>query len=470
MKLWGGRFEKETNELVFSFTQSLSFDRRLLPYDLRVTRAHARALGECGVLEAEELEQVLRALNAMEELAEQGSFPFTGEEDVHTAVERRLVEDLGATGAKLRAARSRNDQVAADLRLLVMEESVSLVQLLGRVMEVLLERAEEYLGAVMPGYTHLQPAQPVLLSHHLLAYFEMFRRDVERFLQARRSADSCPLGSGALAGVTFPLPRRFMADELGFSRVTANSMDAVSDRDFVLDFLHACVVLASHLSRLGEEIVLWCSPSFGFVTLDEAFATGSSIMPQKMNPDVAELVRAKAGRVLGSYVALVHVLKGLPLTYNRDLQEDKENLFDALDQVKGCLRVMAEMLSTLEFRTDRMRQAAGEGFTNATDLADYLVRKGLPFLKAHEAAGRLVRLCHERGIGLEELPLEEYRKVEPNVEEDVYEVISLDRCLEARDLEGGTAPSQVEKALREAKEWLEKEMEKWMGGFLHLTP
>ncbi|MEJ5187560.1 MAG: argininosuccinate lyase, partial [Candidatus Geothermincolales bacterium] len=278
-----------------------------------------------------------------------------------------------------RRARSRNDQVSADLRLLVMDETGQVLQLLGRLMGVILDKAEAYLGAVMPGYTHLQPAQPVLLSHHLLAYFEMFKRDTGRFVQARRSADACPLGSGALAGVTFPLNRRLMAEELGFSHVTANSMDAVSDRDFVLDFLHACVTVMSHLSRLGEEIVLWCSPAFGFVVLDEAFATGSSMMPQKMNPDVAELVRAKGGRVLGSYVALAHVLKGLPLTYNRDLQEDKENLFDALDQVKGCLRVMAEMLARLEFRVDVMRRAAGDGYTNATDLADYLTRKGLPF-------------------------------------------------------------------------------------------
>ena len=470
MKLWGGRFEKETDRLVFSFTQSLSFDRRLLPYDIRVTRAHARVLGECGVLDPAEMERVLRLLEELEGEAERGEFGFSGEEDVHTAVERRLVERLGETGGKLRTARSRNEQVSADLRLMVMEECGQLLQLLGRLMEVILEKAEDYLGAVMPGYTHLQPAQPVLLSHHLLAYFEMFKRDAGRFLQARRSADACPLGSGALAGVTFPLDRRLMAEELGFSGITANSMDAVSDRDFVLDFLHACVMVMSHLSRLGEEVVLWCSPAFGFAVLDEAFATGSSMMPQKMNPDVAELVRAKGGRVLGSYVALAQVLKGLPLTYNRDLQEDKENLFDALDQVKRCLRVMAEMLSTMEFRTDRMREAAGEGYTNATDLADYLARKGLPFLRAHEVAGRLVRLCHERGIGLAELPLEDYRRVEPAVEEDVYEAISLDKCVEARDLEGGTAPSRVEEALREARDWLEGEMEKWVGGYLHLAP
>lgn len=470
MKLWGGRFEKETDRLVFAFTESLSFDRRLLPYDIRVTRAHARALGECGVLDAGELERVLGVLEDLEAEAERGLFSFSGEEDVHTAVERRLVERLGETGAKLRTARSRNDQVSADLRLLVMEETGQVLQLLGRLMGVILDKAEAYLGAVMPGYTHLQPAQPVLLSHHLLAYFEMFKRDTSRFVQARRSADACPLGSGALAGVTFPLNRRLMAEELGFSHVTANSMDAVSDRDFVLDFLHACVAVMSHLSRLGEEIVLWCSPAFGFVVLDEAFATGSSMMPQKMNPDVAELVRAKGGRVLGSYVALAHVLKGLPLTYNRDLQEDKENLFDALDQVKGCLRVMAEMLARLEFRVDVMRRAAGDGYTNATDLADYLTRKGLPFLKAHEAVGRLVRLCHERGIRLEELPLEDYRRVEPAVEDDVYEAISLERCVEARDLEGGTASPRVEEALREARDWLEGEMEKWMGGYLHLAP
>jgi len=466
MKLWGGRFEKETEEKVHSFSSSLSFDRRLAPYEVKVSMAHAQALVECGVLTAEEAEGIIRALREMEVELEKGTFPFADDEDVHSAVERVLVERLGESGAKMRAARSRNDQVVADLRLFVMDATVAMCHRLAGLMEALLEQAEKNLGLIMPGFTHLQPAQPVLFSHHMLAYFEMFARDIDRMEAARRQADRCPLGSGALAGVTFKLNRELLAEQLGFGALTANSMDAVSDRDFVADFLYACCMASVHLSRLAEEMVLWSSPRFGFMSLDEAYATGSSIMPQKANPDVAELTRGKVGRMLGHLVTLLTVLKGLPLAYNRDLQEDKEGLFDAVDQLAGMLEVMAGALLTASFHAERLAEAAAEGYPNATDLADYLVRKGLPFLKAHQVAGKLVRLCMEKGTALEALPLEEYRKMETTVEEDVYDHLTLEAVVKARDLPGGTAPSRVEEALREARRWLEEKRDNWITGYL----
>jgi argininosuccinate lyase len=458
MKLWGGRFEKETEELAHAFSSSLSFDRRLAPYDLAVSEAHALALEGCGIISSEEKESIVSALRAMGEEMESGGFPFADDEDIHTAVERVLTERLGDVGAKLRAGRSRNDQVAADLRLYLMDASALIGRRLLGLIRAILEQAEANLGTVMPGFTHLQPAQPVLFSHHLLAYFEMFKRDLEKMEETRRHLDRCPLGSGALAGVTFPLDREMLAEELGFSGVTANSMDAVSDRDFVADHLYACCMAAVHLSRLSEEIVLWSTPLFAFVDLDEAYTTGSSIMPQKANPDVAELVRGKAGRVIGHLMALLAMLKGLPMSYNRDLQEDKEGLFDASDQLASMLEVSTRVLESASFNAARMREAASEGFTNATDLADYLVLKGVPFLRAHESAGRLVRVCLDRGIGLEGLPLDEYKAVEPLIDEDVYERLSTDACLKARDLPGGTAPARVERALAEARAWLESRL------------
>lgn len=458
MKLWGGRFRKETENIVHRFTASLPFDRRLARQDLRVTEAHALALRECGVLTAAEHEQVLAALKEMEREVKEGSFPFADDEDVHTAVERVLVERLGEVGAKLRAARSRNDQVAADLRLYLKEEAAEMVHRLVNLMEVLLNLAEENLGAVMPGFTHLQPAQPVLLSHHLHAYFEMFKRDLERFAQAHYRADLCPLGSGALAGVGYPLDRWLLAGELGFRGITSNSMDAVSDRDFAADFLYTAALTAVHLSRLAEEVILWMNPAFGFLHLDEAYATGSSIMPQKANPDLAELVRGKTGRMVGNLVSLLVVMKGLPLAYNRDLQEDKEAVFDAADQLRSMLEVLTAALRTAEFDHDRMHRLATEGYLNATDLADYLVGKGVPFLRAHETAGRAVRLCLDRGgIPLEELSLAELQSLDPSIEEDVYQRLSVKGCLKARDLPGGTSPERVEEALREARAWLEAE-------------
>lgn len=468
MKLWGGRFEKETEGAVHDFSSSLSYDRRLAPYDLRVSEAHALALRECGVLTPEEYEAIVDSLRHMKGELEEGTFPFRDDEDIHTAVERVLVERLGEAGAKLRAGRSRNDQVAADMRLYLMDEAAVLCQRLMELMACSLDRAEENLGVVMPGYTHLQPAQPVLLSHHLLAYFEMFKRDLERLVQARVRMDSCPLGSGALAGVTFALDRSLLAEEAGFGGTAANSMDAVSDRDFVADFLYAGALLAVHLSRLAEEMVLWVNPRFAFLALDEAYATGSSLMPQKANPDVAELVRGKAGRMVGHLVSLLVMLKGQPLTYNRDLQEDKEGVFDTADQLRAMLGVMTGALRTAAFDRERMEKAAGEGYLNATDLADYLAEKGMPFLRAHEIAGKAVRRCLEKGVGLEELPLEDYQELEASIEEDVYRRLSIDACVRARDIAGGTAPVRVEEALREARRWLEEERKRHLAAFLHL--
>jgi len=458
MKLWGGRFEKETEQLAHAFSASLSFDRRLAPYDLAVSEAHALALEDCGVLSAGEREEIVTALREIRRELEDGTFTFADDEDIHSAVERSLVERVGESGARLRAGRSRNDQVAADMRLYLKDASSRLEKRLVELMRALLEQAEANRGAIMPGFTHLQSAQPVLLSHHLLAYLEMFRRDVDRFAEARRRLDCCPLGSGALAGVTFPMERRMIADELGFAEISANSMDAVSDRDFVADHLYACAMTAVHLSRMAEEMVLWSSSPFSFITMDEAYATGSSIMPQKANPDMAELVRGKSGRMIGHLVALMSMLKGLPLSYNRDLQEDKEGTFDATDQLSSMLDMTARVVATISFHADRMRELAAAGHTNATDLADYLVRKGVPFLRAHETAGKLVRVCLERGIGLEGLKVDEFKAAEPLVEEDVYGHLSLEACVRARDLPGGTAPERVDHALREARAWLEKRL------------
>jgi argininosuccinate lyase len=455
MKLWGGRFRKNTDELLKDFSSSLSFDSRLASYDLKVTEAHALALEDCGVLSGEESRKVAAALKRMKEEVELGKFPFADDEDVHTAIERVLVERLGETGARLRAGRSRNDQVVADLKLYLMDACLQVSNSLMTLMQVLLDQAEANLGLVMPGLTHMQPAQPILLSHQLLAFFEMLKRDVDRVSEARRRMDACPLGSGALAGVTFPLDRGLLAEELGFKAITANSIDAVADRDFVCDFLYAAAMIALHLSRLAEEVVIWSNPRFGFIRLDEAFATGSSIMPQKINPDVAELVRGKTGRIAGNLLSVMMMLKGLPLAYDRDLQEDKEPAFDSVDQLEQMLRVMSGALATASFDAERMADAAMESFTNATDLADYLARKGLPFLEAHEKAGRLVRICDERGISLEELPLEDYRKIEPRIEDDVLRILSTESCIASRDLPGGTAPGRVEEAIAEAAQWLQ---------------
>ncbi len=462
MKLWGGRFSKDMHEETLFFTRSLDYDCRLWPFDVAVTRAHASALAGCGVLSTEELTKVLNALEAVEAELEKETFVFLEtEEDIHTAVERAVIEKAGEAGAKLRTARSRNDQVAADLRLYLKKETASISRLLLGLCEALAGQAEDNLEIIMPGFTHLQPAQPVLLSHHLLAYIEMFKRDLDRLRDAYRRMDVSPLGSGALAGVTFPLNREAMAEELGFARISANSMDAVADRDFVAEFVFALATAVVHASRLCEEVVIWSTPQFGFVELDDAYATGSSLMPQKKNPDIAELMRGKAAQAIGVLTQVLTLLKGLPLSYNRDLQEDKATIFHLIDDTRLGFRALAGMIATLSFDTARLEEESKRGFLTATDLADYLVRKGTPFLKAHESAGRAVQACAARGITLDQLKPEEFAGIDPDIGPDVYACITPEAAVNARELPGGTAPSRVKQSLEAAKLWLMEEGEHW---------
>jgi len=451
-KLWGGRFQKKTDRLVEDFHSSISFDWRLYKYDIWGSMAHARMLGRTGIISEEEARLIVDGLKEVLKDIESGQVSFTAaDEDIHMKVERLLTEKIGETGKKLHTARSRNDQVALDVRMYLKDEIDQIISLLQDLQLTLLDLAEEHLYTVMPGYTHLQRAQPVTLAHHLMAYYQMFLRDQERLTDCRRRTDVMPLGSGALAGTVFPIDREFVAKELGFARVSENSLDAVSDRDFAVEFCAAASLIMVHLSRFCEEIILWSTAEFGFLELDDAYSTGSSMMPQKKNPDVAELVRGKCGRVFGDLQALLAVLKGLPLAYNKDLQEDKEALFDAVDTVKKCLMVFGPMLKTARFNREAMADAAGGGFTNATDLADYLAQKGMPFRSAHKTAGEIVLHCLKKGCRLEELSLEEYKEFSPLVEKDVYEAIAVDACVRARRVRGGPAPEEVKRAVEEAR-------------------
>ena len=455
MKLWGGRFQKETSHMVDDFHSSISFDRRLFAQDIRGSMAHAKMLCRQGIISPQDEKEIQEGLQSILADMEEGKIAFPPEsEDIHMLVEQLLTSRIGDAGKKLHTGRSRNDQVATDMHLYAKDTCDQTLALLRELEETLLTLAEKHARDVMPGYTHLQRAQPITLGHHLMAYFEMFRRDMVRVKNARTAADVCPLGSGALAGTTYPLDREFTARELGFSWVSQNSLDGVSDRDFLLDYLSAASIGMMHLSRFCEEIVLWSSLEFSFLSLDDGFATGSSMMPQKKNPDVAELVRGKTGRVYGDLTALLTAMKGLPLAYNKDMQEDKEAFFDARDTWIKCLHVFTEMLRTAAFRTEEMRRSANAGFANATDCADYLVKKGVPFRDAHAAAGRLVALCLEKGCSLDALPLEEMRRVSPAFDGDVYRFISLDSCVAARDLTGGPAPGRVLAAAEKGREWL----------------
>ncbi|MDI6710993.1 MAG: argininosuccinate lyase [Bacillota bacterium] len=453
--LWGGRFQKGSDPLMEEFHSSLAFDRRLYRQDIRGSMAHARMLGRIGVLTPDEVEAIVRGLAAVQDDIEAGRVAFTSEtEDIHSLVERELIARIGETGKKLHTGRSRNDQVALDVRMYLKDEIREILRLVRGLQDVLLDLAEEHVETVMPGYTHLQRAQPVTFAHHLLAYFEMFDRDAGRLADCYRRTDVMPLGAGALAGTVFPLDREWVAAELGFAAVAENSMDAVADRDFAVEFCAAASLVMVHLSRFAEEIVLWSSQEFSFAEPDDAFATGSSIMPQKKNPDAAELVRGKAGRVFGHLTSLLTLMKGLPLAYNKDMQEDKEALFDAVDTVKKCLAVFGPMVRTLRIDRERMAAAARGGFTNATDLADYLVKKGVPFREAHAVVGRAVVYCLEKGKDLEALTLDEYRAFSPAVNEDVYAAISLETALRQRSLRGGPAPETVRRAIARARERL----------------
>ncbi|MBR3904440.1 MAG: argininosuccinate lyase [Clostridia bacterium] len=456
MKLWGGRFAKETSQLMDDFHSSISFDKRLYAQDIRGSQAHAKMLCKQGIISAEDEAAIQQGLCAILEDIKAGKVDFpASSEDIHMHVESLLTERIGDAGKRLHTGRSRNDQVALDMHLYAKDCCDETIALLCEMEETLLKLAKKHAGDVMPGYTHLQRAQPVTLGHHLLAYFEMFKRDIIRFQNAKKAADVSPLGSGALAGTTYPLDREFCANELGLAAVSMNSLDGVSDRDFLLEYMAAASICMMHLSRFCEECVLWSSLEFGFMTMDDGFSTGSSMMPQKKNPDVAELIRGKTGRVYGDLMALLTVMKGIPLAYNKDMQEDKESFFDARDTVVKCLHVFHEMLASATFRTENMKKSANDGFANATDCADYLVKKGVPFRDAHSIVGQLVAKCLSKGCAIDEMSLAELKELSNAFEEDVYEAISLNTCVSARNLIGGPAPQRVLAAVEMGKRWLE---------------
>ena len=448
-KAWAGRFAEGAHPLMEEFTSSLHFDKKLAPYDIRGSIAHCRMLVKQKILTRAEGDKIVKGLEGIEHELSQGKFVFLpSDEDIHMAIERRLTEKVGPVGGKLHTARSRNDQVLLDVRLYLREEIANILGLLGTLQKQLARMAKRHSDVVMPGYTHLQRAQPMTLAHHLLAYYEMFGRDCERLRQCRERVDVLPLGAGALAGTTLPIDRHHVARLLGFPRVSENSLDTVADRDFLIEFLSVSAILGMHLSRMAEELVLWASSEFGFIELPDAFATGSSMMPQKKNPDVAELIRGKTGRVYGNLVALLTILKGLPLSYNRDLQEDKEPMFDTVDTIKGTLAILAAMLPRLVFREERLREAALGGFTLATDVADYLVEKGLPFRKAHEVVGAVVCWCLAEKKGLEELSLEQWKHFSSLIESDLLPRLTLESAVDRRRSYGGTARANVQKQLR----------------------
>ena len=451
-KLWGGRFSQPTDKFVEEFTASIDFDQRLYRYDIQGSIAHARMLAKQGIVSADEAQQIITGLEGILADIEAGNFTFSvALEDIHMNIEARLIERIGPVGGKLHTARSRNDQVALDIRLYLRDEIGAVLTYLERLQTALLTQAEANLDTIMPGYTHLQTAQPVLFAHHLLAYVEMFKRDAGRLADCRRRLDVSPLGAGALAGTTFPIDREFVAQQLGMAGVTRNSLDSVSDRDFALEFCSAGAIVMVHLSRLAEELILWSSADFAFIDLSDGFCTGSSIMPQKKNPDVPELVRGKSGRVFGNLIALLTVMKSLPLAYNKDMQEDKEPLFDTLDTVKGSLKIFADMIGEMRVRPEKMRAAAARGFSTATDVADYVVRKGIPFRQAHEIVGKCVRYCIEQNKDIPELTLEEFRRFSPVFEEDIYLFVTLEASVNARRATGGTAREAVVREIARAR-------------------
>ena len=457
MKLWAGRFQKETDTLVNDFNSSITFDARLYQEDIAGSMAHAAMLGKQGIIEPHEAEKIIAGLQAILADIEAGQVEFSlDNEDIHMNIEAELTSRIGDTGKRLHTARSRNDQVAVDFRLYVKKEIPKIIDMILALEGVLVKKAEETLDAVMPGYTHLQRAQPTTLAHYMMAYANMLRRDVTRLEDCLERMDECPLGAGALATSTYPVDRFQTAQALGFRKPTENSLDSVSDRDFALEFLSACSILMMHLSRFSEELILWCSWEFKFVELDDAYSTGSSIMPQKKNPDVAELVRGKTGRVYGSLITLLTVMKGLPLAYNKDMQEDKEPVFDAIDTVEMCLPVFTAMLDTLTVRRDNMRRAASGGFINATDCAAYLVKKGLPFREAYMIVGRLVHMCLRTGETLDTLPLKDFRSVSALFDTDVYQALELKTCVGGRKVYGGPAPDAVQAQIDHIKDFLKE--------------
>ena len=452
MKLWAGRFQKETDTLVNDFNSSITFDARMYKEDIAGSIAHAAMLGKQGIIEAHEAEKIIEGLNVILADIDAGQVEFSLEnEDIHMNIETMLTRRIGDTGKRLHTARSRNDQVAVDFRLYVKQEIPKIINMVLELERVLVKKAEANLETVMPGYTHLQRAQPTTFAHYMMAYANMLRRDVTRFEDCLERMDECPLGAGALATSTYPVDRFQTAAALGFQKPTDNSMDSVSDRDFAIEFLSTCSILMMHLSRFSEEIILWCSWEFKYVELDDAYSTGSSIMPQKKNPDVAELVRGKTGRVYGSLITLLTVMKGLPLAYNKDMQEDKEPVFDAIDTVEMCLPVFTAMLDTLTVLPKNMRNAASGGFINATDCADYLTKKGMPFREAYMIVGRLVNLCIKVGETLDTLPLKDFRSISNLFDADVYQALELKTCVNGRKVYGGPAKEAVERQIANIK-------------------
>ncbi|MGI6008262.1 MAG: argininosuccinate lyase [Ruminococcus sp.] len=457
-QLWGGRFTKETDQLVYNFNASIGFDQKFYEQDIRGSMAHVKMLAKQEILTEQEKEQILTGLAGILKDVKEGRLAITSEyEDIHSFVEANLIERIGDAGKKLHTGRSRNDQVALDMKLYVRDEIEELEDLVYHLLGTLNHIMEENLETYMPGFTHLQKAQPVTLAHHMGAYYEMFFRDYDRLKDIRERMNTCPLGAGALAGTTYPLDREYTAQLLGFKGATRNSMDSVSDRDYVIELLSAMATIMMHLSRFSEEIIIWNSNEYQFVEIDDGYSTGSSIMPQKKNPDIAELVRGKTGRVYGALMSILTTMKGLPLAYNKDMQEDKELTFDAIDTTKGCLALFDGMLSTLQFKKDVMEKSAKNGFTNATDAADYLVNHGVPFRDAHGIVGRLVLFCLEKGISLDDMTLDEYKAISPVFEEDIYEAISLKTCVEKRVTKGAPGPSVMKEIVEENKRFLEEE-------------
>ena len=457
-QLWGGRFTKETDKLVYNFNASISFDQKFFKQDIEGSIAHVVMLAKQGILTKEEKDAILKGLTEIRQDVEEGKLEIADTyEDIHSFVEANLIDRIGAAGKKLHTGRSRNDQVALDMRLYTRLEVLYVDELIKTLLETLLHIMEENVDTYMPGFTHLQKAQPVTLAHHIGAYFEMFKRDRSRLKDIYHRMNYCPLGAGALAGTTYPLDRNYTASLLGFEGSTLNSMDSVSDRDYVIEFLSALSTIMMHLSRFCEEIIIWNSNEYRFVEIDDAYSTGSSIMPQKKNPDIAELVRGKTGRVYGALVSILTTMKGIPLAYNKDMQEDKELTFDAIDTVKGCLALFEGMIRTMKFNKEVMEKSATMGFTNATDAADYLVGRGVPFRDAHSIIGKLVLYCIDKNCSIDDMSIEELKEISPVFEEDIYEAISLKTCVEKRLTVGAPGPDAMRKVIEVQKEYLSKD-------------
>ena len=457
MKLWGGRFKKETSGLMEDFHSSIGFDCRMYREDITGSIAHAQMLGKQGIIPQEDAEKIVRGLKEILIDIEAGKIEFSAQaEDIHMNIENLLTQRIGEAGKRLHTGRCRNDQVALDIRMYQRRRIKRLIELLKALEEVILKIARAHLETIMPGYTHLQKAQPITLAHHVMAYFQMFARDIERLKDCYKRTNICPLGSGALAGTTYPLDREYTARLLDFPEITQNSLDGVSDRDFLIECAACCSIIMMHLSRWCEELILWSSNEFGFVEMDDAFSTGSSIMPQKKNPDACELIRGKTGRVYGDLNALLSIMKSLPLAYNKDMQEDKEAIFDAVDTVEGCLEVFTRMLETVTFNIQKMHLGAGMGFTNATDAADYLVKKGLPFREAHEIIGRMVLLCLDKKCSISQLSMQELKALSPVFEKDFYDAVSLQICVEQRLTPGGPSKNAVAQQIAWAENFLKQ--------------